>query len=187
MWNRKTGSVCFGPSLARPPLLWPLGHKALIYFLKKNNPCSKARCSEMESGNCWLGLLSAAMRPGTDPGREPGSLRRPRSLFWEQTVVTPRSTSRNVAAGGGCNARRRAVRHPATLGLLLETRSQVTGTKAWNKGKIVFPSAIYSGTLCGPPRASLPRLTAAGLFERCCSLVANDIRSCQASGVALGL
>lgn len=181
--------MCFGPSLARPPLLWPLGYKALIYFLKQNNPCSKARCSETESGNCWLGLLSAGMQPGTHPGREPGSLRSPRSPFWEQTVVTPRSTSRPVCrhAAAGCNARRQAVRHPAMLRPLLETRSQVTGTKAGNKGKIVLPSAIYSGTLCGPPRASLPRLTAAGLFECCCSPVENDIHSCRAFGVALGL
>lgn len=143
-----------------------------------------------ESGNCWPGLPSAGMQPGTHPGKEPGSLPRPHSPGWKKAIITPRSVNtpvcRHAAAGGGCNPRRQAVRRPATLGLLSETRSRVAGTKAGNKGKIIFLSAICSGKLCGSPCTSLPRLTAAESFERCCSPVENDIRPCQAFGAVLG-
>lgn len=101
--------------------------------------------------------------------------------------IRQRAACRHAAVGGGRNPRRRAVRRPATLGLLSETRSRVAGTKAGNKGKIIFLSAICSGMLCGSPRASLPRLTAAESFECCCSPVENDIHSCQAFAAALGL
>lgn len=67
--------MCFGPSLARPPFPRPLGYKALIYFLKQNNPCSEARCSETERRVGTSGWVCRVR--GCSQARTPGGSRGP--------------------------------------------------------------------------------------------------------------
>lgn len=113
------------------------------------------------------------------PWRDPECPLRAQSPSWEQPCVTPRSVSahcRHTAVGGRCNP---GAGQSSILQRWVCSWKPAPKSEGQRQGeqreKIIFLSAICSGTLCGFPHAPLPRLTAAEASERCCSPAEDDI------------